>query len=275
MTTPLMRWLRPKTQSSKRRFLAMMESGRLVDEVADIYQTQVIAQKSHASIRNRDPVPLYHQEAEDTDPVWQENVLVETGLETEPGMDSRHVLEDEKNLWDGFRSATLNVDGLNLTRKHMGLIALGASVVVFLLLAWVTVSVGGPDPVQDTKEVVSDDGVVSPEGVVPAGPAPVKRPQRRPVPDCAGTGAAENGQEGTAPEGEAGQNSHGFVETDEAAGQAAGQEGTAPEGEAGGAAGAGGGPGGNPVPVPTGPAGPVSADSVATGSGGDSTQGQP
>ena len=83
------------TQKPNRiRFRAMMESGLLVDEEADIVQTQVIAHKARASIRNRNTVPLYYQTEEDRTPVWKENLLVETGLSPPPGMDSRYNLED-------------------------------------------------------------------------------------------------------------------------------------------------------------------------------------
>ena len=54
-----MDWFRPN-QNTRIRFRAMMESGQLVDELADIVQTQVIAHKARASIGNRDAVPLYH-----------------------------------------------------------------------------------------------------------------------------------------------------------------------------------------------------------------------
>lgn len=51
----------------------MMESGHLVDEVADVVQTQVIAHQARASIRNREEVPLYVQTEEDRPPVWMQN----------------------------------------------------------------------------------------------------------------------------------------------------------------------------------------------------------
>ena len=70
-------WQPNKDKSNQIRFRAMMESGQLVDEVADIVQTQVIAPKARASIRNRDAVPLYHHTEEGRPPVWKENLLVE------------------------------------------------------------------------------------------------------------------------------------------------------------------------------------------------------
>ena len=48
-------WFQPN-KANRIRFRAMMESGQFVDEVADIVQTQVIAHKARASIRNRDAV---------------------------------------------------------------------------------------------------------------------------------------------------------------------------------------------------------------------------
>ena len=149
----MMQWLRPKQNLNKVRFIAMMESGVLVDEVADITQTQVIAQKAKASIRNRDAVPIYYQLEEDAPPVWKENAIVETGLAEPPGTSSRHVLEDAQNLWMGYQTGTVDSGGWNLETKHLGLIALGVSMVLFIIMAWLT-SLNLAEPVQ----VVEKDG---------------------------------------------------------------------------------------------------------------------
>ena len=134
--TMLNRLLRPKAQLDRVRFRAMMESGRLVDEVADVVQTQVIAHKARASIRNRDAVGRYLQREEGRPPVWEEHILVETGYATPPGFDSRYILEDSHNLWLGYKTGTVDSSGLMLEGKHIGLIALGVSVLIFFLCAW-------------------------------------------------------------------------------------------------------------------------------------------
>ena len=153
--TMMMQWLRPKQDPNKVRFIAMMESGVLVDEMADVVQTQVIAQKAKASIRNRDAVPVYHQLEEDAPPVWKENAIVETGLGNPPGMESRHVIDDAHNLWLGYQTGTVDSGGWNLEARHLGIIALGVSVLVFILFAWLT-SMNLSDPVEVAVEVTDD-----------------------------------------------------------------------------------------------------------------------
>ena len=117
----------------------MMESGHLVDEVADVVQTQVIAHQARASIRNREEVPLYVQTEEDRPPVWMENLLVETGLAEPPGTDSRYVSEDSKNLWKGIKTGAVTLDAESKVRTSLhqaGLLA--ASILVVLACAWVS-----------------------------------------------------------------------------------------------------------------------------------------
>ena len=97
----------------------MMESGHLVDEVADVVQTQVIAHQARASIRNREEVPLYVQTEEDRPPVWMENLLVETGLAEPPGTDSRYVSEDSKNLWKGIKTGAVTLDAESKVRTSL------------------------------------------------------------------------------------------------------------------------------------------------------------
>ena len=148
--TTMMQWLRPKQNQSKVRFVAMMESGVLIDETADVVQTQVIAQKARASIRNRDAVPIYYQLEEDAPPVWKENAIIETGLAQPPGTQSRHVIEDSHNLWMGYETGTVDSGtGWNLETKHVGLIALGVSVLLFISFAWLT-SLNLSDPAEET-----------------------------------------------------------------------------------------------------------------------------
>ena len=117
----------------------MTESGQLVDEVADVVQTQVIAHKSRASIRNREQVPLYVQTEEDRPPVLMDNLLVETGLAEPPGTDSRYVNEDSKNLFKGILTGAVELDPeseLRTTVLQGGLLA--ASILVVLACAWVS-----------------------------------------------------------------------------------------------------------------------------------------
>ena len=97
----------------------MMESGHLVDEVADVVQTQVIAHQARASIRNREEVPLYVQTEEDRPPVWMENLLVETGLAEPPGTDSRYVSEDSKDLWKGIKTGAVTLDAESKVRTSL------------------------------------------------------------------------------------------------------------------------------------------------------------
>ena len=132
-----MQWIKPTRQQAKVRFRAMMESGQLVDEIAEIIQTQVIAHKARASMRNREAVPLYHQTEEGRPPIWQENLLVETGYAQPPGMDSRYVLEDSQNLWKGLKTGAVKIDeDSKLQRNTLAIIANVAAVLVFFSCAW-------------------------------------------------------------------------------------------------------------------------------------------
>ena len=134
-----MDWLNPRPKSRQVRLRAMMESGQLVDEVAEIVQTQVIAHKARASIRNRDPVPLYQLKEENRHPVWKENLLVETGLSPLPGMDSSYILEDSQNLWKGIRHGSVEIDGESKFRANLVAVVVNvAAVLIFFGFAWLS-----------------------------------------------------------------------------------------------------------------------------------------
>ena len=129
--------IRKSHKDNKVRFVALMESGVLVDEQADVIQTQVIAHQARASIRNRDAVPLYHQRAEGHPPVWRENVLLETGLARPPTHDTRYVQQDSGNLWRGIRSGALAVeDPMRLSDKHILIVAYLGAIAFMLTCAW-------------------------------------------------------------------------------------------------------------------------------------------
>ena len=176
-----MDWLKPQRKENRIRFLAMMESGQLVDEEAEIVQTQVIAHKARASIRNRDAVPLYHQTEEDRPPVWEQNLLIETGLSPPPGMDSRYVLEDAPSLFMGIRLGAVTMDdGLGkLKSNSVAITSVAASVVVFLGCAWLAGLGQGSDSPPATAKVpppaVSSPAAVSPiaSPIVPIQPTAV------------------------------------------------------------------------------------------------------
>ena len=132
-----MDWLNPEPRTPKMRFRAMMESGLLVDEEADIIQTQVIAHKARASIRNRKPVPLYHQTEEGRRPTYRETLLVETGLERPPGEDSRYVLEDSRTLFEGLHSGAVEIDADSKLKSYgIQIVANVAAVIIFCGCAW-------------------------------------------------------------------------------------------------------------------------------------------
>ena len=150
-----MNWLNfSKNDNQKVRFRAMMESGILVDEIADVVQTQVIAHKARASIRNRDPIPLYHLTEEDHQPIHRENLLVETGLSQPPWEDSRYVLEESRNLFTGIRTRSVRLDSMwSLTSKHMVIVAYIASFAFALVCAWLAgLSMSGDDLIVPIEE---------------------------------------------------------------------------------------------------------------------------
>ena len=178
------------------RVRIMLESGRLVDEVADVIQTQVIADKARASFRSRPEVALYLQMAENTSPVWRENLLVETGTATPPGTDSRYVLQDSLNLFKALRSRVVEpLGGLRLENKHVQIAVVVAAIFVFLVCGWLAsinleagqnpVQAQGPGSIGGVGEHQLGDepnatGLVDPDGTglitpdpadAPAGPA--------------------------------------------------------------------------------------------------------
>ena len=132
-----MQWMNLKPKGNKVRFRGMMESGQLVDEEAEIVQTQVIAATARASIRNRDTAPLYHHTQEGLPPVWRENILIETGLEQPPGMDSRNVLEDTLALYKGIRTGAIELDIRSmLGTKQLAIVANVVVCLIFFACAW-------------------------------------------------------------------------------------------------------------------------------------------
>ena len=177
-----MDWLKRESSTPNIRLRAMMESGQLVDEMADIIQTQVIAHKARASIRNRDPVPLYRQTEEGRPPTWNESLLVETGLARPPGQDSRYVLEDSQNLFKGIRSGAVEIDADSKLKSHsMQILVNVAAVLIFFGCAWLaglnhtgnTVQVAGPTsstvvPAVEDAAAQDDFG----DGLVDGIPAP-------------------------------------------------------------------------------------------------------
>ena len=139
------------------RLRAMMESGLLIDEEADIVQTQVIAHKARASIRNRNTVPLYLQTEEDRSPVWKENLLVETGLSPPPGMDSRYNLEDTRNLHAGIRTGAVEIDRDSPLKSHgVAIMVNVAAVIVFVVCGWLAGLSAVPDGAAATPKEAAD-----------------------------------------------------------------------------------------------------------------------
>ena len=164
-----MQWFNRQSNANSIRFRAMLESGELVDEVADVVQTQVIVNKARASIRTRNTVPLYHQTQEEQTPVWQENLLVETGLSPPPGMDSRYILVDSLDLWKGIKTGTVENEIESMLKNNF--VAIAANVVAgiaFLAMIWLA-SLSG-EPVQAAAaEVNQENGHGFVEKMAPEG----------------------------------------------------------------------------------------------------------
>ena len=208
-----MHWFNRHSDANSIRFRAMLESGELVDEVADVVQTQVIVKKARASIRTRNTVPLYHQTQEDQTPVWQENLLVETGLSPPPDMDSRYILVDSLDLWKGIKTGTVENELESMLKNNI--VAIAANVVAgiaFLAMIWLA-SVSGA-PVQAAVEEVNQEnghgfvGTMAPEsgeeegGAAPgAGSAAGGEPSQEPLVPAAGAdpGPDASGQPASSP----------------------------------------------------------------------------
>ena len=128
-----------KKDGDKVRFRAIMQSGLFVDEMADVVQTQVIAQKARASINNRKTVPFFDLTGEWQYPAFRESGIVETGLAPPPGSDSMYTLVHSKNLHEGIRSGAVEVDPEKDTKTHRrALMALAVSAIIFIACAWVS-----------------------------------------------------------------------------------------------------------------------------------------
>ena len=98
-----------KDTNPKIRFRCMMESGDLVDEMADVVQNQVLAKKASASITNRLAVGLYYQTQEDAPPQWSEALLVETGIAVSPSDNASYMLQDTPRFFHGLRSGAVEI----------------------------------------------------------------------------------------------------------------------------------------------------------------------
>ena len=199
-----MDWFKSQRKNTRIRFRAMMESGQLVDEFADIVQTQVIAHGARSSLRNRDAVPLYLHTEENRPPVWKENLIVETGLAPPPGMDTRYVQADSLNLWKGIKTGAVEIDGESKMRTNiLVLTANAAAVVVFVVCGWLAglnIAPAGTPAVEAsaTKAVEASALEVDPEanyGLVDEMAGEGSEPEEV----AGGPGGDEGGGEGSAP----------------------------------------------------------------------------
>ena len=154
------------------RIRAMMESGGLVDEMAQEVSTQLIVHGARASIRNRAPVPLYHVVGERRQPAWQENLVVETGESPNPTADSRYCLEDSFNLHKGIRNGSVQLRGDGMLQSRAVAIAANvAALVAMIALLWfASLSFDpGPETPPDTQGEVQNE-MVDPASGEAAGP---------------------------------------------------------------------------------------------------------
>ena len=153
----------PRNTPNSIPFTAMMESGLLVEEDAEVVQTQVVAHGAGASIRNRNAVPEYEHVEEGSNPSWKTNRLIETGLSRPPGMDSRFCLEDSYDLHIGIRNQTVQVGSDSLLRSHsVAIVANVAGVIIFMFCAWVAslnFETNPPAPPQEQAAQVQKGGV--------------------------------------------------------------------------------------------------------------------
>lgn len=133
----MMRLFGRQGDDDKVRFIAMMESGALVDEMADVMQTQVIAPRARASVRNRAAVPVYDLVRENSPPVFRENAIIESGMAMPPGLDSRFCLADSYNLFHGIKSGAVDVGLAGFWQQKWMLVAMYvAAIFVFVACMW-------------------------------------------------------------------------------------------------------------------------------------------
>ena len=105
-----------KDANPKIRFRCMMESGELVDEMADVVQNQVLANKASAGITNRLAVGLYYQTQEDAPPQWGEALLVETGVAVSPSDNASYMLQDTPRFFHAFGPALSRSQGPGISQ---------------------------------------------------------------------------------------------------------------------------------------------------------------
>ena len=158
------------TDANRVRFVAMPESGDLIDEVAEVTQTQVNAPKSRASVRTRKPVPLYHLVRDRRPPVWQANIYAESGLGVRPTRDSQYCVDDADDLVDGIRTGAVEVDKDSPVESNkVAIIALAISAAIFVLCGLVAIRNNASEslPVEAGSELASE--TVAEEGRVQYG----------------------------------------------------------------------------------------------------------
>ena len=195
-----------KNNPNEVRFRGMMQSGQLVDERAQIVQSQVVVHKANASIRNRPTVPLYMHTEEGRPPPWHENILVETGAAIPPGMDTRYMLEDSRYLHEGIRTGAVDIEGESPLKSKSVAIAVNiAAVIVFVACAWVAGGDSGsaatavPEPEAATQqEERVQHGTMEPEPVTTeaAEPAEAAEAPAEPSPEGEAEGPRQPAAEG-------------------------------------------------------------------------------
>ena len=142
------------------RLIAMMESGQLVDELADVTQTQVNARTAEAAVRNREAAPLYRQTQEGSPPAFYGRAIVETGYERDPDHDSQYVNDDLPVLFEGIRTGAVEaVRDKNMQKNAMVIVTNICGVIALIGLLWLAGRNIAANAERDLTAVAADQEV--------------------------------------------------------------------------------------------------------------------
>ena len=141
-------WFSPH-QGPRVRFRAMTESHNLVDEMGEVVDTQVIAHSAGIAMMDRPHVSLYKLKGHDSLPVYDSDIVVETGLAGHPMMQDRWGIEDAKHIWEGYAGGTIEVAKakFNFDAKTLRFLTLitGAATFVLCVVFSIVLASTGPD----------------------------------------------------------------------------------------------------------------------------------
>ena len=118
------------------RFRTVLESGALVNEIADVIETQIVASESQVSLRHPGEIAFYKVVGEGR-LKYDGSGAMDTGHAPIPGTDSRYCNEDMEDLHKGIKLGTLMLNAPSLLMSNkLTTIHYIAAILVFAVCAW-------------------------------------------------------------------------------------------------------------------------------------------